>query len=81
MLDDIDAGADQTHEEVVAIRNEVEGMRAEVVGVLRAILEAIQNQGGGGVGASSSGKRRSGRIGGRGNAALSQMATGDVDDE
>ena len=81
MLDDIDAGADQTHEEVVAIRNEVEGMRAEVVGVLRAILEAIQNQGGGGVGASSSGKRRSGRIGGGGNAALSQMATGDVDDE
>ena len=81
MLDDIDARADQTYKEVVAIRNKVEGIRAKVVSVLYAILEAIQNQGGVGEGGPSSKKRRSGRIGGGGNAALSQMATGDVDDE
>ena len=79
MLGDIDAGADQTHEEIVAIRNEVEGMRAEVVGVLRAVLEAIQNQGGVGVveGGPPGKKRRGGRIGGGGNAAWNQMAAGD----
>ena len=81
MLDNIDARADQTYKEVVAIRNKVEGIRAKVVGMLYAILEAIQNQGGGGVGASSNKKHHSGRISGRGNIALSQIATNDIDNK
>ena len=46
MLDDIDARADQTYKEVVALRNKVERIRAKVVSMLYIVLKAIQNQGG-----------------------------------
>ena len=81
LLRDIDTRADLRYKEAVTLRHEVEGMRADVVGVLRAVLEAIRNQGGGDDGGPAGKKRRSGRIGGGGNPALNEMARNEDEED
>ena len=63
------------------LRNKVERIRAKVVSILYIVFKAIQNQGGVREGGPSSKKRYSGYISGKGNIALSQIATSDVNNK
>ena len=81
LLRDINTRADLRYKEAVTLRYKVKGIRADVVGVLRAVLKAIRNQGGGDDGGPAGKKRRSGRISGGGNPALNEMARNEDEED
>ena len=82
LLYDINTRADLRYKEAVTLRHKVKGIRADMVGVLHAVLKAIRNQGGGDDGGPASKKRYSGCISGGSNLALNEMARNkDKEDE
>ena len=74
LLHDIDTRADLRYKKAVTLRYKVKGIRADIVGVLYAVLKAIWNQGGGDDRGPASKKRYSGYISSGSNPALNEIA-------